>query len=198
MRTRCRSIPVRKFWLRTAIFLTLLALCGPANNSYAAQYIVQTRYTTLTFNSVNDMESFSDSIKFANDSSLSSLFSSPSTQDKKRDLIRKIDLLFQKVQAILDMRKQMQPVNVRVYSNEEQMGKTFYSLYGQKCTVRGWYFYELNTVFLNVADVHEGMLAHELGHAIIDHFLSVRPPRATAEILARYVDENLFEEVKKY
>ena len=58
--------------------------------------------------------------------------------------------------------------------------------------------YEYNTVYLNVQDVHEGMLAHELAHAIIDNFMAVRPPRATAEILATYVDKHLFEEVKTY
>jgi hypothetical protein len=37
------------------------------------------------------------------------------------------------------------------------------------------------------------MLAHEMAHSIIDHYLRVRPPHATAEILARYVDGHLFE-----
>jgi hypothetical protein len=40
-------------------------------------------------------------------------------------------------------------------------------------------------------DLHEGMLAHEMAHCIIDYFLLVRPPVASAEILARYVDEHL-------
>lgn len=49
-----------------------------------------------------------------------------------------------------------------------------------------------------VQDVHEGRLAHELGHAVIGHYLSVRPPCATAEITAKYVDKHLFEELRKY
>jgi len=57
--------------------------------------------------------------------------------------------------------------------------------------VRAWYIYERNTIYLNVRDVNEGIVAHEMAHAIIDHYLLVRPPRATAEILARYVDEHL-------
>jgi hypothetical protein len=32
-----------------------------------------------------------------------------------------------------------------------------------------------------------------LAHFIIDHYLLVRPPAATAEILARYVDSHLKE-----
>jgi hypothetical protein len=41
-----------------------------------------------------------------------------------------------------------------------------------------------NTIYLNVDDLHEELLAHEMAHAIIDHYLLVRPPPATAEILA--------------
>jgi len=42
------------------------------------------------------------------------------------------------------------------------------------------------------------MLAHEIAHAIIDNYLSVRPPRATAEILARYVGKHLNKKAKVY
>ena len=51
---------------------------------------------------------------------------------------------------------------------------------------------------MNARDLSAGMLAHECAHAIVDHYLAVRPPRATAEILARYVDGHLYQEAKTY
>jgi hypothetical protein len=96
------------------------------------------------------------------------------------------------------MRKQMRKVRVRLFSNRQQLRQAYIKIYGRDSKVRGWYVYDFNTVYLNVSEVHEGMFAHELGHAIIDNFLTVRPPRATAEILARYVDKHLFEEVRQY
>ena len=39
----------------------------------------------------------------------------------------------------------------------------------------------------------QGMLAHEMAHSIIDHYLTVRPPKRSAEILARFVDKHLAE-----
>jgi hypothetical protein len=51
---------------------------------------------------------------------------------------------------------------------------------------------------MNVNDLHEGMLAHELAHAIVDHYLLVRPPRPTAEIIARYVDSHLKKKTPSY
>jgi hypothetical protein len=41
--------------------------------------------------------------------------------------------------------------------------------------------------------MYEGILAHEIAHSIIDNYLLILPPKATAEILARYVDEHLFD-----
>jgi len=58
--------------------------------------------------------------------------------------------------------------------------------------------FEFNTIYLNVQDLFSEMLAHELAHAIVDNHLSVRPPRATAEILARYVGKHLNKKAKVY
>jgi hypothetical protein len=169
-------------------------MCVAGNGSYK----VVTKHTNLVFNSVEDMVLFSDAINYPTNSSFRRFFSSPSAQDVERELIKKVDLLFAKVQLILDMRKKMKSVRVRVFSNSDQLHLAYWKIFNHKCEVRAWYLFEFNTVFLNVTDVHEGILAHELGHAIINHYLTVRPPRATAEILARYVDKHLFEKVRQY
>ena len=42
------------------------------------------------------------------------------------------------------------------------------------------------------------IMGHEIAHAIVDNYLSVRPPRAAAEILARYVGKHLNKKAKVY
>ena len=73
----------------------------------------------------------------------------------------------------------------------QRLHEAYYTITGRDCCIRAWYIYESNTIYINADDVHEGILAHEMAHSIIDHYFSVRPPRATAEILARYVDKHL-------
>lgn len=180
------------------LLLTLDGFIWCDEGRAAGKYVVSTKYTRLVFASAKDMRKFNSSIDFDSGGSFGGLFSSPSEQEVKNELIAKVDALFSKVQRILDMRKKMQKVLVNVSSNKEQLHQEYYRLFKAKCTLRGWYLFERNTVYLNVQDVHEGMLAHELAHAIIDHFLAVRPPRASAEILARYVDKHLFEKVRTY
>lgn len=195
---KCRSSCQKLFVY--CLGIVILCCLGFVETGFSAEakYTVETQHTTLMFNSREDMTKFKRAIRFGSANSLSSLWGANTSQNAEAELARKVDLLFEKVQRILDMRKKMRKVRVRVYSNANELREAFEKIYKKKCTVRGWYIYEFNTVFLNVKDVHEGMLAHELGHAIIDHYLEVRPPRATAEILAKYVDMHLHDEVKTY
>ena len=195
MLRRVNVARIRRCLLCLVFFFGLFLIPG---NVDAAPLIIPTKHTILSFNSEEDMIAFSDSIHFDANISLAAIFNSPSAGDVKNDLIRKVDLLFEKVQLILDMRKAMNKVTVRVVSNGEQLNEIWGKIYKNGNNPRGWFIFEHNTVYLNARDVHEGMLAHELAHAIIDHYLTVRPPRATAEILAKYVDMNLFEEIKNH
>ena len=184
------------------IFLTVLLVtngtlfCQKCNA--ADKKVITTKYTTLVFQSEKDVAKFSRQIDFKGEGGFGGFFSSPSPTEVRNNLIVKIDALFERVQRILDMRKQMQKVRIQVYSSYDVLSQAYYQQFRQKCNVRAWYVYERNTIYINVDDVHEGMLAHEIAHAIIDHYLAVRPPRASAEILARYVDEHLFDEIKNY
>jgi len=41
--------------------------------------------------------------------------------------------------------------------------------------------------------LNENILAHEMGHCIIDHYFVILPPRKIQEMLAVYVDIHLQE-----
>jgi len=154
---------------------------------------LETRRTIIQYKTRKDLEKFDRRIDYSpGRSTFSRMYGASSGSSGSRNtLANKIDALYERVQEILEMRGKMQKVIINVYSNEYQLDQAFYRITGRSCRIRAWYIYESNTVYINADDVHEGILAHELAHAIIDHYLLVRPPRATAEILAHYVDEHL-------
>ena len=161
---------------------------------------LETKYTFVQYRSPKGFKKFNRKIDYSPaGTSLGKLFSSSKGVDTKSKVKFKIDALYERVQEILDMRKRSKKkLIIDLYDNKRKMGKTYEKLYGGKLVVRAWYVFELNTIFVNANDVNEGMLAHEMAHSIIDHFLTVRPPRASAEILAVYVDTHLFRRTKKY
>lgn len=153
---------------------------------------IETRHTVIQYESLKDIKKFDGKIDYSpGDWSVKSLFSAADPKNPMGSIIRKMDALHERVQEILDMRGRMKKVVINLYNGKRRLHEAYHRLTGTKCRIRAWYIYESNTIFINVDDVHEGILAHEMAHAIVDHYFSVRPPRATAEILARYVDKHL-------
>lgn len=169
------------------------AVCAdlPNNNQWQR---LETKHTTLQYHAEKDLEQFNNMIDYSPASmGLQGLFSKPDSDDFTDKIKQKVDAVYQRVQEILDMRKMMDKININIYPDQKELHAAYYDMFQKTCNLRAWYIYETNTIYINAADMHEGILAHEMAHGIIDHFLSVRPPAATAEILARYVDGHLFD-----
>ena len=154
--------------------------------------ILQTRFTILKYKTSQDLIRFHSSVRFGPRKWNRSLELEDITQEQVEDMvIKKVDAIFIQAQEILDMKKRFDPVNIHVHSDTQSLKKAYESIYSGECRLRAWYRYRTNTIYLNSRDLHQGILAHELAHAIIDHYLTVKPPPQTAEILARYVDTHL-------
>ena len=166
--------------------LLILFTAGRAQGGYP----LETEYTILVFGSMEVLSRYYSAVDYG-PGHLNQSPSLLSETDLKRNAAAKTDAVFERVQAILDMRKRIPKVRVRLYPDKAALKKAYAVISGDKRVMRAWYLFRTNTVYLNVRDLHEGMLAHELAHGIIDNFLRVRPPTNTAEILARYVDAHL-------
>jgi predicted regulator of amino acid metabolism with ACT domain len=154
---------------------------------------IETKYTIIRYQDLKDLKKFNRKVKYPlGESGLTWLFSGGGSVNLTDKLKKKVDATYRRVQEILDMRKRMKKVTINIYQNKKQLRSVYYKIYMKECRIRAWYIYEYNTIYISVDDLHEGMLAHELAHSIIDHYLTVRPPPATSEILARYVDSHLF------
>ena len=195
--------PARRISPVTSALTVILALAAPFTMALAMLFVdpvwaagpaLESDYVRLVFSDPSDIARLDKKIDFG-DSGGWFVSSAPAEVEKR--LLRKIDAIYDKVQRILDMRKpQQRKVLLRVFHDEEELAATFLKIFKRQGSARAWYVYEYNTIYINVQDVNEGMLAHELAHSIIDHYLTVRPPRASAEILATYVDKYLFDDVK--
>lgn len=155
---------------------------------------LETKHTIIDYQSPEDLKTFNKKVVYYSaQRSLKSLFSPSGSNSLTDRLKKKVDALYERVQEILDMRERMNKVIINISHDKKQLNAAFYRIFKKKCSVRAWYIYEFNTIYINADDLNEGILAHEMAHAIIDHYFAVRPPEATAEILARYVDKHLLD-----
>lgn len=153
---------------------------------------VETKHTIIQYETFEDLQDFDSNIAYSPEGfSLANLFSPGDSDNPAGSLAKKLDSLYERVQQILDMRGVLKKVRINIYSNTKKLHEAYLSITGRECRIRAWYMFEVNTIYINKDDVDEGMIAHEMAHSIIDHYFSVRPPEATAEILATYVDLHL-------
>ncbi len=187
----------RRICLTTAIAGWVLVAIPHA---HAGQWsVVKTRYLNLYYQNVEDLDRFDKQIDYSDlgGTFFGFLKRGRAIETFQERMAKKLDTLIEKVQRILDMRKAI-TINVKIFPDKDELHAEYFKIYKKNKDLRAWYIYEYNTVYVNANDLRSGILAHECAHAIIDHYLETRPPRATAEILATYVDAHLYEDAKTY
>ena len=182
------------------IFSLTILLLAPAieaqgqSSEGALSQSIETKHATIRYESLKDLKKLDAKLDYSpGEWSLGKLFSASGPEGPIASIKKKVDALFERAQEILGMRGKVKKVVIHVYTIQRRLHDAYYRIARKPCRIRAWYIYRTNSIYINVNDVHEGMLAHEMAHAIIDHYLMVPPPRTTAEILARYVDAHLHE-----
>ncbi len=188
-----RSVYVRRLLVPLVLFVVGgAAQCAAEQQRPIRWDIVQGRHCLIYYQSKKDIVIFN--AKLYMPVSLMKAFEMSSELDDKtprKEVARKVDFIYERVQALLDMRKRMPRVLLYVYKNHVQIEFEFSALYGKKGRIpRSWYVYEMKSVFVNLQDITTNILAHEIAHHVIDHFYSARPDAASGELLAVFVEKN--------
>ena len=85
------------------------------------------------------------------------------------------------MEAILDMYPALFHIDLYLRSDYKQGNIAFYSE-------------KYDTITIYVDRVTDGVLAHEIAHAIINDYFGFSPPSNTQEILCQYVDAHLWQD----
>ncbi len=64
-------------------------------------------------------------------------------------------------------------------------------MFTTRTNFKSFYIHSFESIFTNEQDFIDSVIAHELGHAVIDHYFAVPPPSQMAELMATYVDSHL-------
>lgn len=103
----------------------------------------------------------------------------------------KFDLIFLKVEELLDMRPKDIHLKAKIYRDQNDLDKIYMEIFNEQNKFIAFYVFKLNTLFANEQKISANVLAHEIAHCIVDHYFSVIPPKKIAEMLAQYADLHL-------
>jgi hypothetical protein len=153
----------------------------------------QGRFCTLYINKDVDMEALSRKIDtYRVDFGLTEKPTLPG-QKPEDEVLYKFDLVFVKVQELLDMRPPKMHLTAKIYQTKADLDKIYFEVFNERGDLIAFYVFKLNTLFACVENISVEVIAHEMAHCIVDHHFIVPPPQKIGELIAHYAELHLKE-----
>jgi hypothetical protein len=103
-----------------------------------------------------------------------------------------LDALFGWACGVLDMQLYSYRGEIKVTADAKQLSAVYQKLYGRDSrSDKGFYIFEVNTLYVTADAFTREIVGHELAHAVISNFFVVQPPEKVAEVLAGYIEYQL-------
>ena len=113
------------------------------------------------------------------------------TDDVSQRIGSSLATLLSKVKEMLSMYPDMSDLAVKIFRTREELSRTYYEIFKMRQDYRSFYVHKLRTIYTSEEDISDSVMAHELAHAVMDHYFLVPPPPAVAELIASDVDRRL-------
>ncbi|MBW1981976.1 MAG: hypothetical protein JRJ12_12230 [Deltaproteobacteria bacterium] len=179
-------------WL---ILLTTLLVALSVKQAFAEEHVYHSKLVSIHYNDARLLQEFERKIRpTAFTRTLNKIFLGQAGISEEATLGELVDTLFRRVQLILDMPQPDLRVHIRLLADQDEVSRVCSQVAGKFIKAPAFYYQKTNTIYLQTRKVSKGILAHEMGHAVVDHYFVIRPPSKIAEMLSQYVDREISEQ----
>ncbi len=144
---------------------------------------------TLHYSSKQFLHNFNDQIRLSR--KLNFIARKKNIVTIKDEVLAKIDTIIEKAEVILDMFPDNLHIHVVLLETSNDVNRIYKQKYGKKANNIAYYSLVEDTIYISVDDAGLRVLAHEIGHAIVDHYFKVRPPYTIHELMAQFVEKHI-------
>ena len=146
------------------------------------------RYFTLQYGSKEVLRKFDDQIDLS--SSLSRMMRK-NTVTVEDEVVAKTEAVVEKAETVLDMLPDNFHFTLVLLPTAEDIARIFYQKYHKNVNYLSYYSLSEKTIYISVDDANLHILAHEIGHAIVDHYFKIRPPYNIHELMAQFTEKHI-------
>jgi|WetSurMetagenome_2_1015567.scaffolds.fasta_scaffold406416_2 hypothetical protein len=171
------------FFIIAGLFLFTTSFVQPASCEQS-----QSRYVTLKYSSKEILREFNGELELTN--SLSRVMRK-STVTMEDEVMAKVDIIVEKAESVLDMFPNNLHMTIILLPTSADIARVFYQKYQKNVNYLSFYSLSEKTIYISVNDTNLHVLAHEIGHAIVDHFFNVRPPYNIHELMAQFTEKHI-------
>ena len=149
----------------------------------------QSRYITLRYSSAEVLREFNDQLDLT--SKLNQYIRKKNVVTVEDECLAKLDVVIEKAQAVLDMFPEKMHITVVLLRSQQDVSAMFMQKYGKQAKHIAYYSLSEDTIYASVEDASLRVIAHEMGHAIIDHYFQERPPYHIHELMAQFTEKHI-------
>jgi len=112
-------------------------------------------------------------------------------ESAEKNVSCRLDSLFGRAREILDMYPEIPKIKIKIFNDEDNLYREYRKLIGSSGWAKAFYVHFYRTIFTSKDTITDSVMAHEMAHAIIDHYYKYTPPPQVGEALASYVDMHI-------
>lgn len=150
---------------------------------------VVSRYVTLSYANQQLLRDFNDEVVL--NSKLRYYMRQQNVVTVRDEVLAKLDVIIEKAEVVLDMFPNNLHFTVVLLPDSGAVSSIYKKKYGKGVDDIAYYSLSEKTIYVSVADVNLRVIAHEIGHAVVDRYFKVRPPYNIHELLAQYTEKHI-------
>lgn len=176
--------------MNRSLFISLLLLLPALADPCTVWALAKSRYVTLQYSSkANLLRDFNSGITFSR--KLRYSLEKKNTVTVEDEVLAKLDIIFEKAETVLDMFPANMHLTVVLLPSRNEVAATYKKKYGKNVNNIAYYSLKEDTIYISVNDASLRVVAHEIGHAIVDHYFQVRPPYTIHELMAQFTEQHI-------
>ncbi len=176
---------MNKILLTVCMLLACVMFCEVENLSAREQ---KSRYATISYANNELLQEFNDNLRLNRKLNFAMRKNVVTVAD---EALAKVDIIIEKVQIVLDMFPDFYHVRLVLLPDEDDVARVYKRKYGKRVDHIAYYSLSEKTIYISVDDLRLRVLAHEIGHSVVDHYFKVRPPYNIHELMAQFAEKHV-------
>jgi hypothetical protein len=167
----------------------VLFLCLPCAVTTVQAQEQKSRYATLSYADKQVLREFNDNLRV--NRKLSHSMRKKNVVTVADEVLAKADIIIEKVQVVLDMFPDTYHVRLVLLPDSDDVSRLYKKKYGKRVDHIAYYSLSEKTIYISADDASLRVLAHEIGHSVVDHYFKVRPPYNVHELMAQFAEKHV-------
>lgn len=149
---------------------------------------LESRYATISYSDKRDLRKFNNKLYMGR---LKAKLKRSSGDTVEDEVIAKINLIVEKVMVSLEMFPKKLGFFIVIHPDTKEVQKDFRRLYGVDVDYIAFYSPSKNRVFYSANNGSLRVVAHEIGHVVVENYFTISPPQRIHEVMAQFAERHV-------